>query len=77
MVFDGIAYGANRFIVQFNDGATEVMDSLTHVATTISAWTPDTSFPILKNADSAYIIDDGHIWFAADNWGIIGYKLPQ
>lgn len=77
-IYDGLAYDDARFILQYGDGETKIINNATHKGDTISkpASIISDNFSILKDANSEFVSADGYVWFSAENWGIIGYKVP-
>lgn len=75
---DGIEYDSERFVLQYDDGETKLINAATHEDSTISksgSIIADDSFPIIKDSNSEFIVSDGHVWFTAQHWGVIGYKV--
>jgi hypothetical protein len=79
VVVDGAQYDATRFVLQYDNGETKLVDNKTLKGTTISKETSISSgdqawFALVKDPNSEFIVADGYVWFSAANWGVVGYK---
>lgn len=66
-----------RFILQYGDAETKLVNYNTHIGETISTqeFDPNETFNPGISPDSAFVFDGTHVWFHADGWGLLGYKV--
>ena len=72
-------YNDDKFILQYSDGETKIVDNRNHLGNTISkfAFTEDVIFTHTISALSEFIVHDGFVWYNADGWGLIGLRASE